>query len=100
MEEVKKNTMATAGLVLGIIAVVLSFIPFVGVISIILSILAIIFCGIGLSKVSTLGIGKKSAIVGLILGIVAIVINIVYWLVISAAFVGAVGAAAEAGILQ
>lgn len=96
-----KNSMATASMVLGIIAAVLAFIPLMGIPSWILAILAIIFGGIGLSKVSKTGLGKGKSIAGLVLGIASILLNIFYYAIFAAAAVGAVGAAAaEAGAFQ
>jgi len=96
-----KNSMATASLVLGIIAAILAFIPLMGIFSWILAILAIIFGGIGLSKVSKTGLGKGKSITGLVLGIFSIILNIFYYAIFAAAAVGAVGAAAaEAGAFQ
>ncbi|HEY0013463.1 MAG TPA: hypothetical protein VGB79_11515 [Allosphingosinicella sp.] len=84
------NTMGTAAMVLGIIALVLSFIPVIGMISWILAPLAIIFGIIGLNRV---GVPKGGAIAGLATGGVALVICLLWAL----AFGAAVGnAAAEA----
>ena len=50
MEEKKKSGFATAGLVLGIIAICFSFIPVVSYVSFILGALAIIFSIVALVK--------------------------------------------------
>ncbi len=71
--EKKKSGLATAGLVLGIIGLVLSFIPLINTVGIILGILAFVFSLVAL-------FGKRSvgkAVAALILGILAIVISIV-----------------------
>lgn len=75
MSEVKtanKSGLATAGLVLGIIGIVLSFIPIINNIAFVLGILALIFGIISLIKHAS----KGKAIAGLVLGILSIVITI------------------------
>lgn len=69
-----RNSMATAGMVLGIIGIIFCWVP---VLNWILAALAIIFGGIGLARVKTRGVGKGKAISALILGIIVIVLNIV-----------------------
>ena len=64
--------MAVAELVLGIVAIVLSFIPCIGILAIIPAILGIIFSIMGLSQAKKTGQGKGMAIAGLILSILAI----------------------------
>ena len=68
--EKKKSGLATAGLVLGIIAIVGSWIPFLNVLSIILAVLAVIFSAVPLFQKRS----KGSAIAGLVLGILTIII--------------------------
>ena len=63
----QSNGMATVSLVLGIIAIVLSFIPIINNGAFILGIIAIVFGIIGLIKKG----GKGKAIAGLILGVLA-----------------------------
>ena len=65
--------MAVAGMVLGIIALVLSWFPFLGWI---LGLLGVIFGGVGIGKANRVGKGKGAAIAGLICGALAIVIGI------------------------
>lgn len=71
--------MATTGLVLGILAIVLVWIPlFVGLIlGWILGLLAIIFGSIGIARASKTGVGKGAGIAGLVLGIVTILLTFV-----------------------
>lgn len=64
--------MAVAGLVLGIVAIVLGFVPCIGILAIIPAILGIIFSIMGLSQAKKTGQGKGMAIAGLILSILAI----------------------------
>ena len=70
--KVKKSGLATASLVLGIIGVVLSFIPIINNIAFVLGILAFVFGLITLIK----KISKGKSIAGLILGILAIIITL------------------------
>lgn len=71
MEETKKSSgLSIASMVLGIIAICFSFIPFVNYISIILGFLAVIFGIIGIVK----NVKKGMAIAGLILGIISFAI--------------------------
>lgn len=72
MEGKQKSGLATAGLVLGIIAICTSFIPIVNNASFLMGLLAIIFGVISLVKKR--GIGK--AIAALILGVLSIVITL------------------------
>lgn len=69
----KSNGLATAGLVLGILAIVVSFIPILNVIVWPLAILGLIFGGIGLAKSGKVGKGKGPSITALITSILAIV---------------------------
>ena len=84
----KNNSKATTGLVLSLVATFFNMIPFFGIASIILSILAIVFGGIGLSAPSELG-GKGKASVAIVLGLVNIVWFFVATLMIASAIVNA-----------
>ena len=67
MEETKKNSgLGTAGFVLGVIAICISFIPFINYISIIMGILAIIFGIIGTIKNSSKGMPIASLVLGIL----------------------------------
>ena len=70
----KKNSsgLAAAGMVLGIIGVVLSFIPIINNIAFFIGILALIFGIIGIVKKA----GKGKAIAGIVLGILSIAITL------------------------
>lgn len=68
MQETKRSGFGIASLVLGIIAIVFSFIPVISYISFILGILAIIFGIVSLCK----GASKGLAIAGLIIAIIAV----------------------------
>lgn len=72
MEQTKKSGFATASLVLGIIGICTSFIPFINNLSFILALIGIIFSVVALIKKSS----KGMAIAGIILGVLAIVITI------------------------
>lgn len=71
-EQTTRSGFATASLILGIIGVCTSFIPFINNLSFILGILAIIFAIIALIKKAS----KGKAIAGLILAILAIIITL------------------------
>jgi hypothetical protein len=69
------NGLAVAGLVMGIIAVVLCFVPFLNWV---LGILAVIFGGVGMAKANRIGGKNKGmAIAGLILGVVGLILGTV-----------------------
>lgn len=67
------NGLAVSGMVLGIIGVVLFWIPVIGWI---LAILAIVFGGIGIAKANNGAPGKGMAVAGLVLGIVSIALYV------------------------
>lgn len=68
------NGMAVAGLVLGIISIVLFFLSWIDAI---IGILAIIFGAIGMSKANKIGgKGKGMAMAGLICGVIGVIISI------------------------
>ena len=67
----KKSGLATAGLVLGIIGICISFIPLMFYISFVLGALSIIFGGISIAKKTS----KGKAIAALVLGILTVVLS-------------------------
>ena len=72
------NVLAALALVCGLLGIIGSFISilmFVAVISLVLSILGVIFGAVGLKKSSVCGSGKGLATAGLVLGIVGIVFS-------------------------
>lgn len=75
MAAAPRNGMGTAALVLGIIGVVLCWIPFTGWA---LNILAVIFGGVGIARAkSGQATNKSSALAGLILGVIGLAVWIV-----------------------
>ncbi len=68
------NGLAIAGLVLGILALIVSFIPIVNVIVWPLAILGLIFGGVGLAKSKKAGKGKGASITALVTSILSIVL--------------------------
>lgn len=70
--EKQKSGLATAGMVLGIIAIVGSWIPFLNIISIVLAVLAVIFGGVALIQKK----GKGKAVAAVVLGGLSIIIAI------------------------
>lgn len=73
MKEQNKSGLATASMVLGIIAIVGSWIPFLNIFSIILGVLALIFGLIPLLKKRSVG----KAVAGVVLGVLSIIFAIV-----------------------
>ena len=71
MEEKKKTGLATAGMVLGIIAICTSFIPIINNLSFIMGILALIFGIISIIKKQSTG----KCITAIVLGVLSIVIT-------------------------
>ena len=73
---VVKNGMATAALVLGIVGIVLTFIPlFIGYfLGGLPDILAVIFGIVGIVKSGPTGVGRGAAVTGLVLGGAAIIL--------------------------
>ena len=69
--EKPRNGLAVAAMVLGIIAVVLVWIPFLNTISLVLAIIAIALAIPGLIKANRVAKGKGQAIAGLVLAIVS-----------------------------
>lgn len=88
--------LATAAMVIGIIALILSFIPVIGFISWILAPLAIIFGGISLYGAIQNNRAKGSAITGLVTGLVALFICMLWAASFGAAVAGAEEAARQA----
>jgi hypothetical protein len=68
------NAMATWGLVLGIVGIVLCWVPLLGWAS---AILGIVFGAIGIGKANRVGRGKGAAVTGLVLGCLGAVLPIV-----------------------
>jgi hypothetical protein len=67
------NGAATAGMVLGILGVVLFWLPVIGFI---MAILAVVFGGFGLSRANLGGVGRGQAIAALVLGVLGIILPI------------------------
>ncbi|ETI70219.1 hypothetical protein [Neobacillus vireti] len=72
VQKAEGNGLAVAGLVLGIIAVVLNWVPFLPYI---LGVLAIIFGAVGMRKT----IKRGMSITAIILGVVSIGMKILFW---------------------
>ncbi|HTR49609.1 MAG TPA: DUF4190 domain-containing protein [Kofleriaceae bacterium] len=67
------NGLAVAGMVLGILAIVLFFLS---LFDIVIALLAIIFSIIGLRKAGRVGVGKGMAIAGLVTGILGLILSV------------------------
>ncbi len=77
------NGIGIAGGVCGIVAVVLCWIPFIDYLSIVLGALAIIFGALGIRNANAHGgAGKGMAITGVVTGIVALVISVLFLAVV------------------
>jgi hypothetical protein len=80
------NGLGTAGFVVGLIGLLISFIPLVGVVAWPLVVLGIIFSAVGISKaVKGRATNKGLAITGLIVSIIGLVVCIVWALVVKTA---------------
>ncbi|MCS7044757.1 MAG: hypothetical protein NZO58_00220 [Gemmataceae bacterium] len=92
------NGLAIAGMVLGIVGIVVVFIPCVGwLLGILLGIVGAILSGIGLGTASSAGSGKGLAIAGLVLSILAVIWVPVYiFIVVGLVFHSAADAARQA----
>jgi hypothetical protein len=78
------NGLAVAALVLGIISIVFSWVPFFDWL---LAILAIIFGAVGISAANKRGgVGKGMAVAGLILGLITVVIGIIFVIYVFSVF--------------
>lgn len=68
----QRNGIAVAALVLGIVALILGWLPFVFVLGGLAAVLAIVFAAVGLRRARARGVGRAMSIAGLVLGIVGI----------------------------
>lgn len=84
--------MGVASLVLGIVSLVIGFIPWCGMIAFIPAVTGVVLGAIDFSKKKKANLPKGMSLAGLILSIVAIAIMIFYFFIISAG----IGAGAEA----
>lgn len=80
------NGLATAGFVLGLLGMLLSWIPVINIIGIILGVLGVVLAGVGLAKSKRANAGKGLAIAGIVLGGLAVLFAIL----VNAVFVSAV----------
>lgn len=74
----RPNGLATAGLVVGIIAAVFSFIPVIGVVAWGLAPIALVLSLVGLVKSGRAQNGRGKAIAGIVLSVVALIMCILY----------------------
>jgi hypothetical protein len=74
-----RNGAGTAAGVLGIIAIILMFIPIADYLGILLGVLAVILGGVGISRANRMGgTGKGMAITGLVLGLISVIVSIIF----------------------
>jgi large-conductance mechanosensitive channel len=74
-----------AGMILGILAIILSFVPCFGFWAIILAVVGVILSAISLSQAKKAGASKGMAIAGLICSILAIIIGSIWLFIIAKA---------------
>lgn len=81
------NGMAIAGLVLGLIGLLGSFIPVLNIGGIVIGLVGAVLAAVGLVKAKQSGVGKGAAVAGIILGalslIIGVVVNVVFANVVS-----------------
>ncbi|MGH2690404.1 MAG: hypothetical protein ACRDKW_16595 [Actinomycetota bacterium] len=83
------NPLATPGMVLGIVGLSVSWIPFLGIFSLPLGVLATVFGAIAVSKANKLGGLKKGhAVTAIVCGAVTLAIWFLFFLIFSAAISG------------
>jgi hypothetical protein len=85
------NGLATAGFVLGLLALLSSWIPVLNIVGIILGVIGVVLAAVGLAKSKKVNAGKGLAIAGLVLGALAVIVAVL----INAVFVSAVDKAVE-----
>jgi hypothetical protein len=88
MEEVKKSNaghgLGIAGLVLGILALIIAFIPCVGALALIPGIIAIILSAVGLSQANKVNASRGLIVAGLVISIIAVAVALIWTLLLSA----------------
>jgi Domain of unknown function (DUF4190) len=83
------NGAGTAGGVLGIIAIVLALVPFIDFVAVVLGVLAIIFGFVGIGRANRdPRLGKGMAITGLVCGIIAVAISVIFLLLVYGTLIG------------
>ncbi len=89
MSEVKKSGFATAGLVVGIVGICLSFAPIVNYIVFALGILAIVFSVVSLIKKASTGMSVAGIVLGVVSIVITVIMNIAIYKAVDYAFNGA-----------
>ncbi len=85
------NGLAIAGFVLGLLALLGSWVPVLNMLAIPLGLLGIVLAAVGLVKAKKVNAGKGLAIAGIVTGLLAIIVAII----VNVAFVGAVNDAVD-----
>ena len=84
------NGIGTAAGVLGIIAIILSFVPYIDFAGVLLGILAIIFGAVGMGRAKRMGgHGRGMAVTGLVLGIISVALFVILLVVVYGTLYGA-----------
>jgi hypothetical protein len=79
------NGFAVAAMVLGIVGAVFGLIPLTAPVAFICGLLGVIFGLIGISRARKVGVGMGMGVAGLVLGIVAVVLSIVGFVIVDEA---------------
>lgn len=69
-----KNAFATAGMVLGIVAAAISWIPILGIFALVIALVGLPLAGIGFARARRTGVGNSYSIAGIALNTVALLI--------------------------
>jgi hypothetical protein len=89
----QRNGLATGGFVVALIGAVIALIPFLGIVSWVISPVGLILSAVGLALALRRGVGRGLSIAGVVLGIVGIVICSIYAASFAAAVNGTTTAA-------
>ncbi|MHC1557555.1 hypothetical protein ACR9E3_01280 [Actinomycetospora sp. C-140] len=89
----QRNGLATGGFVVALIGAVIALIPFLGIVSWVISPVGLILSAVGLALALRRGVGKGLSIAGVVLGVVGIVICSIYAASFAAAVNGTTTAA-------
>ncbi len=83
IEKEKETKMGVASLVLGIVALIVAWIPCVGVYALLFSVLGLILGAVGIAKAKKTGQGKGLSVAGLVCNIIATVIAAIWFFVMA-----------------
>jgi hypothetical protein len=72
------QNMSIAALILGVLSIIISFLPCFNIFALLGGIIAIIFASVGLSQAKTENAPTSLAVISLFIGIIAVVISILF----------------------